>query len=137
MDLSGPASVAIIAIALLLAFSENLRQAVTRSHQIGSGLFKDFIFHPIRSFLHWESLTNKMPALVVPEDSTMRKRFNNYLGYERHQKQYDEDFWQRQQDDRNSLADMEQKRRKRDKLRVAGESLSDRVRRKSHGGLSV
>jgi len=44
-----------------------------------------------------------MPAIVVPEDSEMRKRLDEYLGYGRRNRrnmQLDEDIWQRWQGDR-------------------------------------
>ena len=133
-NLLGPASIAIIAIALLLAFSESLRQVVSKSYKIGSGLFKDFILHPVRSFLHWESFKSKMPSLVVPDESTMRKRFNDYLGYERHQTQFDEDFWERRQKNQSSLAEAGRKRRKRAKFQDAWQSLSEKTDRHHQEG---
>lgn len=43
-----------------------------------------------------------MPAHIVPEDSRLRKRLDEYLGYERKNIQRDEDIWQRWQRSRTS-----------------------------------
>lgn len=43
-----------------------------------------------------------MPTHVVPEDSGLRKRFDEYLGYGRRNMQRDEDIWQRWQGGRIS-----------------------------------
>jgi hypothetical protein len=56
---------------------------------------KDFILHPVQSVL--DSTTGKIPVHVVPEDSGLRKRFDEYLGYGRRNMQRDEDIWQRWQ----------------------------------------
>ena len=96
-----PASFAIIFLSLFIAFSETLRDIVSKMHKIGAGLSKDFILHPIKSFL-WGSATGKIPIHVVPEDSGLRKRFDEYLGYGRRNMQRDEDIWRRWQGDRIS-----------------------------------
>lgn len=106
-EIAAPASFAIIAVALLMAFSESLRQAVTKSHKIGSGLWADFISHPISNFLHWNSFKKRMPSFDFSEDSKMRKRFDHYLGYEEHRVKLDEDFWKRRQQDKNSVLEVE------------------------------
>jgi hypothetical protein len=41
----------------------------------------------------------KVPT-VVPEDSKMRKRLDEYLGYGRRNMQLDDDIWQRWQENR-------------------------------------
>jgi hypothetical protein len=41
-----------------------------------------------------------MPDMVVPENSNLRKRLDDYLGYGRMNMQLDEDIWQRWQEDR-------------------------------------
>lgn len=43
---------------------------------------------------------HRMPDMVVPESSSLRKRFDDYLGYGRRNMQLDEDIWQRWQEDR-------------------------------------
>lgn len=136
-EIGAPASFAIIAVALLLAFSEKLRGAVTKSHKISAGLIKEFFIHPIKSSLHLETVTDRIPSMVVPEDSTMRRRFDHYLGYERHSLQFYGDFWQRRQNERTPLADLERKKSKTAKSRGTGELLSEKVRRTSAGRLYV
>lgn len=91
-----------------MAFSEKLREAVTKSHKISTGLIKEFILRPVQSFLHWDSLKSKVPSLALPDDSRMRERFHQYLGYERHRVKFDEDFWQRRQKNGNSLTELGQ-----------------------------
>ncbi|KXG53451.1 Mitochondrial substrate/solute carrier [Penicillium griseofulvum] len=94
-EIAAPASFAIIFLSLFIAFSETLRDIVFKTHKIGVGLLKDFILHPIQSVLG--STTGKIPVHVVPEDSGLRKRFDEYLGYGRRNMQRDEDIWQRWQ----------------------------------------
>ena len=74
-----------------------------------------------------------MPTLVVPEDSTMRKRFDHYLGYGRHHLQFDEDFWQRRQEDKSSLSEKQRKKQKSTLVAPgSGEVLGEKI-----GGSSV
>ncbi|KAJ5590354.1 hypothetical protein N7450_004326 [Penicillium hetheringtonii] len=108
LEIAAPASFAIIALSLLMAFSENLREAVSKTHKISLGLVKDYLLHPVRSFLHWESLKGKFPSIVIPDDSRMRERLDRYMGHERHRVKFDEDFWQRRQKNETSLAGMAQ-----------------------------
>ncbi|KAJ5103186.1 hypothetical protein N7532_003715 [Penicillium argentinense] len=112
LEIAAPASFAIIGLSLLMAFSESLREVVTKSHRISAGLIGEYLLHPIRSFLHWESVKHKMPSPVVPEDSSMRERFNRYMGYERHKVKFDEDFWQRRQKNKASIVELEQQMRR-------------------------
>ncbi|KAJ6065534.1 hypothetical protein N7444_001187 [Penicillium canescens] len=100
LKIAAPSSFAIIFLSLLLAFSETLREAVSKSHKISIGLVKEFILHPVKTGLHWEAITQRMPDMVVPENSSLRKRFDDYLGYGRRNMQLDEDIWQRWQEDR-------------------------------------
>lgn len=66
----------------------------------------------------------------------MRKRFNGYLGYERHQKQFDEDFWQRRQTNLSSIAEAERKRHKQAEFHAARESISEKAGR-NRGRMAV
>lgn len=136
-----PASFAIIGIALLMAFSGSLRQTVTESHKIGRGLLTEFITTPIKMFLHWDSFRSKIPSVVPAEDSAMRKRFDQYLGYSHNRTQFEEDFWQRRQVERSPLEELERRKRKRvksmSKANGWGEALAEKVRRVSEGGLNV
>ncbi|KAJ5676170.1 hypothetical protein N7462_009067 [Penicillium macrosclerotiorum] len=136
-EIAAPASFAIILIALLMAFSEKLRQIVAKSHKITKGLLSEFIFYPVKVFLHWESFKGKIPSVVPAEDSAMRKRFDNYLGYGNHRMNIDEDFWQRREGARRPLEELERKKRKRAKSIGWGEAISEKVRRVSQGGLNV
>lgn len=119
-----------------MAFSEKLRDVVTKSHKIGSGLWGDFISSPVKEFLHWKSVKDRMPSLVVSEHSRMRKRFDHYLGYEQHRVKYDEDFWKRRQDDKNSVLEVEWKKYKISHPR-AGDILSEKPRVNGDVGLAV
>ncbi|KAJ5920077.1 hypothetical protein N7516_010935 [Penicillium verrucosum] len=95
-EIAAPASFAIISLSLFVAFSDTLRDIVSKTHKIGVGLWKEFIVHPVKSYL-WDSATSRMDVHVVPEDSELRKRFDEYLGYGRRNMQRDEDIWQRWQ----------------------------------------
>ncbi|KAJ5170094.1 Mitochondrial substrate/solute carrier [Penicillium coprophilum] len=101
LQIAAPASFGIIFLSLFMAFSDTLRDIVSKTHKISVGLLKDFILRPVRSFVV-ESIRGKMPVHVVPEDSDLRKRFDEYLGYGRRNMQRDEDIWQRWQGDRIS-----------------------------------
>lgn len=119
-----------------MAFSENLREAVSKTHKISLGLVKDYLLHPVRSFLHWESFKNKLPSVVIPEDSKMRERLDRYMGYERHKVKFDEDFWQRRKKNESSLAGLEQHTRG---LEISGEPmielsmLAEKARQRKEG----
>ncbi|KAJ5438033.1 uncharacterized protein N7458_009031 [Penicillium daleae] len=140
-EIGAPASFAIIGIALLMAFSGSLRQTVTESHKIGRGLLREFVTTPIKMFLHWDSFRSKIPSVVPAEDSAMRKRFDQYLGYSHNRTQFEEDFWQRRQVERSPLEELERRKRKRvksmSKANGWGEALAEKVRRVSEGGLNV
>ena len=122
-----------------MAFSENLREAVSKSHKIGVGFLKEFLLHPIRTFLRWDRLKNRAPSVVVPEGSSMRKRFDQYLGYERHNTQFDEDIWEHWQADKNAPSALEKiKYWQKVKPKPIGErvgereeTLSEKVRRQN------
>lgn len=94
-----------------MAFSEKLREAVTKTHRIGTGLIKDFLLLPVKSFLHFESFKSRIPFVTISDDSKMRERFDRYMGYERHRVKFDEDFWQRRQKNEKSLAFLERQAR--------------------------
>ncbi|KAJ5412605.1 uncharacterized protein N7487_006964 [Penicillium crustosum] len=95
-QIAAPASFAIIFLSLFIAFSDTLRDIVSKTHKIGAGLLKEFVLHPVKSFL-WNSTASRIHVHVVPEDSELRKRFDEYLGYGRRNMQRDEDIWQRWQ----------------------------------------
>ncbi|EPS29369.1 hypothetical protein PDE_04318 [Penicillium oxalicum 114-2] len=136
-EIGAPASFAIIAIALLLAFNESLRQMVAKSNKIGRGLLADFVSSPVKMLLHWESVKGKLPTVLPAEDSTMRKRFDQYLGYNNRRMQIVDDFWQRRQVDRSPIEELERRQRKRVKSMSAangwGAEFSEKLRRVSEG----
>lgn len=127
-EIGAPTSFAIIAIALLLAFSEKLRESVSRSHKISTGLIRDFLIHPVKTFLHLDAGTDRLPPVAASEGSSMRRRIDQYLGYERHASQYYDDFWQRRQNERKPLAESERKQKGRVKVRRAEELISEKGR---------
>ncbi|CAG8075584.1 unnamed protein product [Penicillium salamii] len=116
LEIAAPSSFAIIFLSLLLAFSETLREIVSKSHKISIGFTKEFILHPVQTLLHWDTITSKMPTLVVPEDSEMRKRLDDYLGYRRRNMQLDDDLWKRWHDNLHPL--VTQPKVKKGKYRV-------------------
>lgn len=120
-EIGAPTSFAIIAIALLLGFSEKLRGTVAMSHKIGAGLIRDFLLHPVMSILRWDSVSDRMPSRAVPGDSTMRRRFDHYLGNERHSLHVYDDFWQRRQNESTPLAGLERTTRRRESFQALDE----------------
>ncbi|CAL5875238.1 uncharacterized protein PFLUO_LOCUS9542 [Penicillium psychrofluorescens] len=136
-EIAAPASVALIAFTLLMAFSENLREAVSKSHKIGTGFLREFLLHPIRTFFRWDRLTNRAPSVVVPEDSAMRKRLDQYLGYESHNTKLDEDIWENWQADKDILSVLYNQKTKpkpkpiTERVGERMESLSEKVRQMS------
>ena len=119
-----------------MAFSEKLRETVTKSHKIGSGLMKDFIMNPIGGMLRWDTVKNKIPSLVPPGDSTMRNRIDNYLGYQRHRVKFDDDFWKRRQDYKVSPLESQWKDYKRIKSDGV-DAVLEKSRSNGEGVLSV
>lgn len=80
-----------------MAFSETLRGSVWKTRKIGLGISRDFVVHPLRDSL-WARIAQHIPPLV-PRDSTLKGRFDRYLGYRRRRGQYLEgDFWTRHRD---------------------------------------
>ncbi|KAJ5684524.1 uncharacterized protein N7477_000869 [Penicillium maclennaniae] len=132
LEIAAPASIAIIVLSLLLAFSERLRQAMTKSQKISYGLFKDFFLLPIERFLHLDTLSHRIPSTTVSEDSAMRKRFDHYLGYESHSTKHYEDFWQMREHERSPLAKLERKAKKKSHSHELGEAIELKVRGKTN-----
>lgn len=118
-----------------MAFSENLREAVSKSHKIGTGFLKDFLLHPIRTFLRWDRLKNRAPSVVVPEDSAIRKRLDQYLGYEHYNTKFDENIWENWQADKDVLSVLYNQEAKPkpigERMGERMETLSEKVRRRS------
>ncbi|KAJ5543561.1 hypothetical protein N7535_005985 [Penicillium sp. DV-2018c] len=96
-EIAAPASFGIIFLSLLIAFSEGLRETMSKTYKIGLGLFKDFVIQPIRAMLHLDAV-RKVAAIDVAEKSRMRKRFDSYLGYREKHTKLDEDIWKRWKD---------------------------------------
>ncbi|KAF9883817.1 hypothetical protein FE257_002754 [Aspergillus nanangensis] len=97
LAIAGPTSVAIIVVALLMAFSERLRETVVETQRMLSGIFKDFTISPIRMVFHWKKqVPRKLISPSVSTESThLRDRFGRYR---RHQRQLDDDIWKRHED---------------------------------------
>lgn len=94
----GPTSIAIIAFALLMAFSETLRSAVTKTRKIFIGIIRDFIVRPIRDTF-WAAIAPRFPPVALSDSSPLKDRFDRYLGYRRHRRRYLEgDIWTRHED---------------------------------------
>lgn len=110
---------------------------VAKSNKIGRGLLADFVSSPVKMLLHWESVKGKLPTVLPAEDSTMRKRFDQYLGYNNRRMQIVDDFWQRRQVDRSPIEELERRQRKRVKSMSAangwGAEFSEKLRRVSEG----
>ncbi|KAJ5142587.1 Mitochondrial substrate/solute carrier [Penicillium bovifimosum] len=98
-QIAAPASFGIIFLSLLIAFSQGLRETMSKIYKISMGLFKDFVIQPIRTFLYLDAV-RKVATIDVPEKSGMRKRFDSYLGYREKHTKLDEDIWKRWQDAR-------------------------------------
>lgn len=67
----------------------------------------------------------------------MRRRFDGYLGYGRHHFQFDEDFWQRRQEAKSSLSRAQKERKRAKALGMLGETISEKMGRKTVGISSV
>ncbi|KAL4785477.1 hypothetical protein BJX76DRAFT_324360 [Aspergillus varians] len=104
--ISGPTSLAVIGSALLIAFSERLRDTLLKAKKILFGLCKDLILLPLtttlRSASHKPRLhrrsTEKASSLASTtktKTSRVGDRFGRYLASWRYQKDMEEDFWKR------------------------------------------
>ncbi|KAF4210015.1 hypothetical protein CNMCM8927_003280 [Aspergillus lentulus] len=91
--IAGPSSVAIIVIALLLAFNETLRETVAKAHAILFGMAQDFLLAPAKKFLHL-SRSSEEPLDVHHE----KNRFDRYLSSRRYRRQLEDDIWKQHPD---------------------------------------
>ncbi|KAL4917162.1 hypothetical protein BDW62DRAFT_184271 [Aspergillus aurantiobrunneus] len=111
LSIAGPVSVAVIGSALLIAFSERLRDSLLKTQKIFFGLCKDLIFLPLtgsfriyRSKLHHKSPEKlSVASTTKTKTSRMGDRFGRYLASWRYQKDMEEDFWKRD-DEKNSYS---------------------------------
>ncbi|KAF4163701.1 hypothetical protein CNMCM6936_000488 [Aspergillus lentulus] len=91
--IAGPSSVAIIVIALLLAFNETLRETVAKAHAILFGMAQDFLLAPAKKVLHL-SRSSEEPLDVHHE----KNRFDRYLSSRRYRRQLEDDIWKQHPD---------------------------------------
>ncbi|KAE8151169.1 hypothetical protein BDV25DRAFT_139154 [Aspergillus avenaceus] len=98
LAVAGPTSVAIIVIALSMAFSERLRDIVVKAHVIGAGLLTDFLFLPVQSILKLGPTA--APKKPSPAKSESTGRLDRYLANRRYNRQFEEDIWKRHDADR-------------------------------------
>ncbi|KAH8434138.1 uncharacterized protein LDX57_011776 [Aspergillus melleus] len=100
LSIAGPTSFAIIIIALLMAFSERLRDITAKTQKVAFGVTREFIFRPLGMMLHRnrnKSNTKKQKATpsINTERTTRRERFGRYLG---NRQLKDDDIWDRHED---------------------------------------
>ncbi|EAU30042.1 conserved hypothetical protein [Aspergillus terreus NIH2624] len=94
LSIAGPTSVVVIVFALLMAFSDRLREAVVESNRILAGIMADVLFYPLKRMFHREKKTKKAPS-VSTQSTHRRDRFSRYRRY---QKQLENDIWKRHED---------------------------------------
>ncbi|THC99661.1 hypothetical protein EYZ11_000822 [Aspergillus tanneri] len=88
LTIAGPISAAVIIIALLMAFSERLRESATKAQQVAIGMTKDLVFVPIGKIFRREGKGSPSMSMEI---TNKKDRFGRYLGH-RHYKE-DEDIW--------------------------------------------
>ncbi|KAL4975881.1 hypothetical protein BDW66DRAFT_63176 [Aspergillus desertorum] len=103
--IAGPTSIAVIVSALLIAFSERLRDALLKAQKIILGLCKDLIFLPVAAFFHHtfqrdekspgRSKSSLASTTKTNKTSRMTDRFGRYLASWRYRGDMEEDFWKR------------------------------------------
>ncbi|KAL4924484.1 uncharacterized protein BDV17DRAFT_300974 [Aspergillus undulatus] len=133
LTISGPTSAAVIVSALLIAFSERLRDSLLKSQKILFGLAKEFIFIPVRTNLHLTK-SHKTSKSKIPDKSSLASttrtkqsrrgdRFGRYLASWRYRGDMEEDFWKRDDEKKERERERERERetereRERDKESV-------------------
>ncbi|KAL4749255.1 hypothetical protein BDW72DRAFT_214150 [Aspergillus terricola var. indicus] len=103
--IAGPTSIAVIVSALLIAFSERLRDTLLKFQKIIFGLCKDLIFLPLADSFHQtyqrdrKSLRRSKSSLAsttkTSKTSRIGDRFGRYLASWRYRGDTEEDFWKR------------------------------------------
>ncbi|KAL4812338.1 hypothetical protein BDW67DRAFT_193709 [Aspergillus spinulosporus] len=103
--IAGPTSIAVIVSALLIAFSERLRDTLLKFQKIIIGLSKDLIFLPLAAFFHQayqrdqksprRSKSSLASTTKTSKTSRMGDRFGRYLASWRYRGDTEEDFWKR------------------------------------------
>ncbi|KMK62050.1 hypothetical protein Y699_02891 [Aspergillus fumigatus Z5] len=91
--IAGPSSVAIIVIALLLAFNETLRETVAKAHAILFGMARDFLLAPAKNVLHLSR-----PPEEPLDVHHQKNRFDRYLSSRRYRRQFEDDIWKQHPD---------------------------------------
>ncbi|KAI9727442.1 MAG: hypothetical protein M1834_008386 [Cirrosporium novae-zelandiae] len=95
--IAGPVSVAIIAFALFMAFSGQLRYVTVATKKILSGLCKDILVLPLKKMLRLEKAQKKFQASMPMSI----KRLDKYLKSEQQGFCADDDFWTNIEDDKH------------------------------------
>ncbi|KAL3447367.1 hypothetical protein BJX65DRAFT_308092 [Aspergillus insuetus] len=110
LTIAGPTSVAVIVSALLIAFSERLRDMLLKLQKIFWGLCKDMIFAPVAVHLRHHSSKGKSAsaektsvASTRTRTSRMGDRFGRYLATWRYREGVDDDFWKRDDEKSSTL----------------------------------
>ncbi|KAL2800208.1 hypothetical protein BJX66DRAFT_291497 [Aspergillus keveii] len=110
LTIAGPTSVAVIVSALLIAFSERLRDMLLKLQKILWGLCKDMIFAPVAVHLRHHSSKGKSAsaektsvASTRTRTSRMGDRFGRYLATWRYREGVDDDFWKRDDEKSSTL----------------------------------
>ncbi|PYI05083.1 hypothetical protein BO78DRAFT_371738 [Aspergillus sclerotiicarbonarius CBS 121057] len=92
--IAGPASFAIIVIALLIAFNERLRETLWRAQKLILDILADFLLAPITLLFQWRKMA---AASATKQDSGRTKgRLNRYR--RNPQRQSQEDIWTEHED---------------------------------------
>ncbi|KAI9038646.1 uncharacterized protein KD926_010590 [Aspergillus affinis] len=100
LSISGPTSFAIIVIALLMAFSERLRDVTAKAQKVAFGITREFIFRPLGMMLHGNrnqpnTKKQKVTPSINTDRTTRKERFGRYLG---NRQLKDDDIWDRHED---------------------------------------
>lgn len=95
LAISAPTSVAIILVALSMAFSERLRDTVIKAYIIGVGIITDFFLLPVKGVFKLGATVSTPVANPVKSEST--GRLDRYLEKKRVNRQV-EDIWERHED---------------------------------------
>ncbi|KAL2856693.1 hypothetical protein BJY01DRAFT_242737 [Aspergillus pseudoustus] len=109
LTIAGPTSVAVIVSALLIAFSERLRDMLLKLQKILWGLCKDLLFAPVIAHMRYNSKGKTTSAEKTSVTSTrtrtsrMGDRFGRYLASFRYREGMDDDFWKRDDEKSSTL----------------------------------
>ncbi|KAL2834205.1 hypothetical protein BDW59DRAFT_137501 [Aspergillus cavernicola] len=111
LTIAGPTSLAVIIFALLIAFSERLRDSLVKMQKITIGLLKDLLIYPVSNSLSLRQRPKRKPKSAEKTSlnsnrtrtSRVGDRFGRYLASWRYnQGNLEEDFWKRDDDEKNN-----------------------------------